>query len=503
METRGLSAERLVLIKRQLTTDVCIIGCGPAGITIANELIKSGIRTLIIESGGMSADSFAQGLLKGSASGPVIKGYPNYLSISRVAGVLGSASQWGGYCTPLTPIDFQRRDWVPRSGWPFSARTLAPFAARAASTLGISSFESAHDMLPASSRDAIGKLASHPYFYPQKLHGLRDHLLALAGHPCFHLELGTTAVDIGVRDDQVQWLRAVSPDDRECYVEAKAFVLAAGGIENARILLLNSAAIPANEDVLGRYFQEHFHVLAGKARIPNARKWREYLRIAPAPLLGHRMLRTLILREEVQRCQRLLNASIEISAKTLDPRDIQAAIDSDSSIECDIFVRAENAPNPESKVTLGEDLDPLGRRRAELRWQTTAQDWDSLVTSVLAVVAEIEREWCIETAVMIDRDWPWPWAPLPPQARSWWSTWGNHHMGTTRMAVDPRRGVVDSNCRLHGMSNVFVAGSSVFPTSGFANPTFTIIALSIRLADHIASILHGGHAPSEAGERSR
>jgi choline dehydrogenase-like flavoprotein len=268
------------LIKRQLATDVCIIGCGPAGITIAKELVKSGIRTLISESGGMSADSFAQGLLQGSASGPIIKGYPNYIGISRVAGVLGSASRWGGYCTPLAPIDFQQRDWIPDSGWPFSAGTVAPYASRAASSLGISSFGSAHEMLPESSSDATGRLTSHPYHYPQKLHRLRDHLLTLAGHPCFQLELGATAVDFGVSNDQVRWLRALSADGQECYVEARTFVLAAGGIENARILLVNSAAIPANEEVLGRYFQEHFHVLAGKARIPNARAWREYLRIA-------------------------------------------------------------------------------------------------------------------------------------------------------------------------------------------------------------------------------
>jgi choline dehydrogenase-like flavoprotein len=474
---------------------VCVIGCGPAGITVAHELVQSGIRVVIVESGQMGPDPFAQAQLKGTAIGPVIKGFRYYLSTSRVAGVFGSASRWGGYCTPLTPIDFERRDWVPQTGWPITATTLKPFEDRAANALGISAFESAVQALPESCDNSIGRLVSHAYHYPPNLYALRDRLLALVDHPAFRLKLGATAMDFAASSGQVQWMRAIGVDGAELYVEAEIFILAAGGIENAHILLLNSgerkANLIANRSVIGQYFQEHFHVLAGKVRIPDARLWADYIRIAPSPSVGHTILRTMVINDEVQRKEQLLNASIEISAKALGLDDVETAIKSGGPIECDIFVRSEQAPNPDSRVILGDSLDQLGRQRVDLRWQTVAQDWDSIVKSVNIVVSEMERKWNAQSKIVIDRAWPWPWAPLPPTSVPWhWHTWGNHHMGTTRMSSEDAFGVVDSNCRVHGTSNLFVAGSSIFPNSGFANPTFTIVALSIRLAEHLNSTLH-------------
>jgi choline dehydrogenase-like flavoprotein len=483
------------MTKQVLQTDVCVVGCGPAGITVAHELVQSGNRVAIVESGRMTPDPFAQAQLKGTAVGPVIKGFRHYLSTSRVAGVFGSASRWGGYCTPLTPIDFESRDWVPQTGWPITAATLKPFEDRAANALGISAFESAVQPLPESCDDSIGRLVSHAYHYPPNLYALRDRLLALVDHPAFRLKLGLTAMDFAASSGQVQWMRALGVDGEELYVEAEVFILAAGGIENAHILLLNSgerkANLANNRSVIGQYFQEHFHVLAGRVRIPNARAWADYIRIAPNPSAGHMTLRTVVINDEVQRKEQLLNASIEISAKALSLHDVETAIDSGGPIECDIFVRSEQAPNPQSRVILGDSLDQLGRQRVDLRWQTCAQDWDSIVKSVDIVVSEMERKWNAQSKIMIDRAWPWPWAPLPPSPVPWhWHTWGNHHMGTTRMSSGDASGVVDSDCQVHGASNLFVAGSSIFPNSGFANPTFTIVALSIRLAEHLISMLN-------------
>jgi choline dehydrogenase-like flavoprotein len=301
-----------------------------------------------------------------------------------------------------------------------------------------------------------------------------------------------TAIDIVAHNGQVQRVRALSADGSELHIEAQHYILAAGAIENARMLLLNAGDqktnITVNEGIVGRYFQEHFHVLAGKVRITDARKWRDYLWAAPRPLLEYQFLRTLVLNDEVQCRERLLNTSFEISAKTLNMRELVKAVNANGPIDADIFVRAEQAPNPESRVTLSDKTDKLGRRRANLRWQTVDQDWDSIIRSVSIVTSEMRSKWRVETKMLIDRDWPWPWAPTPPDQGTW-STWGYHHMGTTRMADDDALGVVDSNCRVHGMSNLFVTGSSVFPTSGFANPTFTIVTMAIRLAEHLTSIL--------------
>lgn len=443
---------------------------------------------LIVESGHLTADPFAQELLRGNAAGPVIKGYQNYLGASRTARVLGAASRWGGYCIPLAAADFQRRAWVPESGWPLSAGDLAAYGARAADTLGIPPFDAASATLPEGPGPNSGRLISRTYHIPFKPFLLREHFLGLAECPGFGAELGMTAVEIAAHNDRVQWIRALGADGAELYVAAEVFVLAAGAVENARMLMLSTGRkrtnITVNEEVLGCYFQEHFHVLAGKARIPSARKWADYLWASPRPLLGYRLLRTLALSDDAQRDERLLNANFEISAKLLSMREIGNSITADGPIESDIFVRAEQAPNPESRVTLSDTLDKLGRRKVNLRWQPNAQDWDSLVRSASIVAAEIACQWGVETKALIDPDWPWPWAPGSPD-QGVWSTWGCHHMGTTRMADDEALGVVDGNCRVHGTSNLFVAGSAVFPTGGAANPTFTIVALSIRLAEHL------------------
>jgi choline dehydrogenase-like flavoprotein len=422
----------------------------------------------------------------------LIKNYPRYLTTSRSAGVLGSASRWGGYCTPLTPLDFQRRDWVHESGWPIKASDLAPFEDGAADILGISPFAASPAALPGILDHQGGCLTAHTYHYPANFSLLRDHFLSLLEYPNFEAELGKTALDIVTDNGQVQYVRAVGADGSEIQVEARSTVLAAGGIENARILLLNAgsgrAKIPANKEILGRYFQEHFHVFAGKIRIPHARAWREYLRASYSPALEHAMSRVLIPNEDIQRQEHLLNTSVEISAKDLGVLDIEKAVRLDGDVECDIFVRSEQTPNPQSMVVLSNERDALGRCRAELRWNTVAQDWESIVDSVSIVVSEIERRWGAESKILIDPRWPWPWTPTPPGFRTW-STWGNHHIGTTRMADDDLSGIVDSNCRMHGMTNLFVVGSSVFPTGGFANPTFTIVTLSVRLAQHLSSIL--------------
>jgi choline dehydrogenase-like flavoprotein len=479
------------MTKNLLDTDVCIIGCGPAGITVARELSEAGARVIILESGHLDEDPFAQALLDGRATGPVIKGCSDYLSRSRSARVQGSASRWGGWTTPFTPIDFEQREWINESGWPFNATDLAPFAVRAAGTLGIRPFGTVAVPLPEHTDHEIGPLVPHTYHYTPNCSVFRDHFITLLKHQGFQAELGTTAISLVARDGQVQRVRALTTDGEDLYVNANIFVLAAGGIENARMLLLNAGdgkmGITANPAALGRYFQEHFHVLAGKARVPNARKWRDYLRIVPNPTLGHSMLRTVVLTDECQRREGLLNTSVEISAATLNVADVDDAVEADGSIECDIFVRSEQEPNPESRVVLSEDRDQLGRPRTILHWNTSPLDWGSIIKSVSIVTSELERKWRVQTKTLIHRKQPWPWAPVEPESAR--RPWGHHHMGTTRMTNDAALGVVDSNCRVHGTSNLYVAGSSVFPTSSFANPTFSIVTLSIRLADHLTTQL--------------
>jgi len=142
---------------------------------------------------------------------------------------------------------------------------------------------------------------------------------------------------------------------------------------------------------------------------------------------------------------------------------------------------AEQAPNPDSRVTLGSGVDALGRNKVRLNWRMTPKDKENARRVQSVIGQEIGRVGLGRLMLELSADDDPDWSP---------DLWGcYHHMGTTHMHVDPRKGVVDENSRVHGLVNLFIAGSSVFPTSGFANPTLTIVALALRLADHIKRLM--------------
>jgi len=466
--------------------DVCIIGCGPAGITLSRDLVAAGLRVAMLESGELDDTPAARELRQGRAEGPVIKDYGTYLTDSRRFQVVGSGGGWGRgariWCVPFSPIDFRTRSWVSHSGWPFEESVLRPYVDRAATAMGTGRFAASIPVVGSP-----GRLVVHAYHYPVDSGVFRRDFHTLCADERFRVELGTTAMAFSVRQGQVQAVRARRSNGEDFWVEASNFVLAAGGIENARILMLQNSLGPdstiAQSDALGRYFMEHFHVYAGTVRFADRVPWNEYLTTTVDPVHGYSWMRILGFDDEVQEQERLLNASIQLTG---DPPDDDKPT-ADESPTWGLMVRAEQAPDPHSRVVLGEDRDALGRQRAVLHWEVQDQNWDSVIRAASLANAELTERHGAKSRILIRRDAPWPWSPAGP-AFSPRPTWGNHHMGTTRMHDDPALGVVDRDCRVHGTANLFVAGSSTFPTSSFANPTITIVALAIRLAAHIMEL---------------
>jgi choline dehydrogenase-like flavoprotein len=166
-------------------------------------------------------------------------------------------------------------------------------------------------------------------------------------------------------------------------------------------------------------------------------------------------------------------------------------------LELALLIRAEQAPNPDSRVMLAKERDALGMPKVRLDWRLSELDIHSVERLVAALGTEAER-------LGLGRVEPADWLSEP--GRRWrtdplvsaHAIAGYHHMGTTRMADDPKRGVTDPQGRLHGTDNLYIAGSSLFPTSGWANPTLTIAAFSLRTADHIAQQAHKRHATERA-----
>jgi choline dehydrogenase-like flavoprotein len=447
-----------------LSADVLVIGAGPAGITVADGLVRAGARVVLAESGGLDDDPVAQELNDGLADGPIIKYHATYLRDGRRRQVQGSASRWGpGWCMPFRANDFDVRSWVAHSGWPISQTDLRPYETMAAETFGFEAFDAPRP---------DGRLVRLSYRFPPNPQVFRSMYLYLLAKPHFRPELGATAVELKVRGDRIESVRFALPDGGELRVAADTVVLAAGGIENARLLLLHEDSI-ATSGMTGRCFMEHPHVLAGTVKLPDEPELRPCF--APGP----EELEVLGLGDAIQADERLLNASVQL-------RPRHGVTHRAGQIECDLYVRAEQAPNPESRVVLGERLDRLGYPQPVLHWRVLRQDWETVVRTAALVASALEERYGAVSRLSIREDKPWPWEPAGP-AESGNATWGNHHLGTTRMADDPAQGVVDRDCLLRGTANLYVAGSSVFPTGACANPTFTIVALAHRLVDHLGA----------------
>jgi choline dehydrogenase-like flavoprotein len=448
----------------ELRADFCVIGAGPAGITVSEGLLRAGASVILVESGSLHIDPAAQELNEGHADGPILKRRTTYLLDGRLRTVQGAAAAWGpAWCMPFRAIDFEARPWVAHSGWSVP-EDLAQYEARAAATFGLDEFR--------PPRSEGGALVRVSYRYPPDSFVFRAKYFDLLAKPRFHPELGTTAVELKARGDRIDSVRLVRAHGEEVHVKADNVVLAAGGVENARMLLLHERAL-ATSAMTGRCFMEHPHVLAGRVKLPDAEVVRSCLEAE-----SESELEVFALDDASQSEERLLNATVQ-----LQPHEWSGS--PSGPVECNLYVRAEQAPNPDSRVVLGEREDRLGCAQPVLHWRLLPQDWTSIVRTAELVMSALEERHGAEGWVSLRSNQPWPWDPAGP-AEAAHGTWGNHHMGTTRMADRPTDGVVDHDCRVHGTPNLYVAGSSVFPTGGCANPTFMIVALAHRLVDHLA-----------------
>jgi choline dehydrogenase-like flavoprotein len=497
-----------------IETDVCIVGAGAAGITLAREFIGKRFRVCLLESGGFEFGDKIQDLYNGANAGFSVP-----LRVARLRYFGGSTNHWGSYCRPLDDIDFEARDWVPDSGWPFKKSELEPYYERAQSICQLGPYvydpqfwqTTSGAPLPLASKRIVTSIFQMREPALRFGAAYRDEIVKAANVTTFlHANLLSFEADSSARS--VKRARVGSLDGPRFSVTGKVFILAAGAIENARLLLLSNDRNPdglGNENgIVGRFFMSHALCKPGLF-LPSDPLIPATLYQYDKPAVGRlRIVGHLTLSPETQRQNRLLNfnASLKfpvpvastglLSAKRLvnrefdtlakDLRNIIADMDGVAaaaywkvrtgmipveaySLTCAI----EQSPNRDSRVSLSSDRDALGQRRVRLDWRLTAVDKNTLRRSLEILGAELGRAALGRLKISLEKGEN-AWPELVQD--------GGHHIGTTRMHVDPKQGVVDGHCRVHGISNLFVAGSSVFPTSGHANPTLTIVALALRLA---------------------
>jgi choline dehydrogenase-like flavoprotein len=504
-----------------IDADLCIIGAGPAGIAIARELAGTRVRVCLLESGGLTPDTETQALYRGR-----LVGNPYFrLDDCRVRRFGGGTNRWGGWVRPMSAIDFEERPWVPNSGWPIPFADIDRFTDRTFALLHLPA--PADAMRDATSRGGRRILPLAPdrietgllQFSPIRDFGAayRDALFA-ADNVRTVLNANVTGMERTAGGGAIDRLSVHTLAGNAFTVRARVVVLATGAIENARLLLV--AGIGNDHDLVGRYFAEHPHVrygvLAANPGVDCAfyderqRRGREPMawfvtppavvrerrllafsaslkQVRPAPVAWVRSAQSPAFASAVALVESLVRGRGPARWSRRLPRALSGAGDILRGIGArtsfaerrgrlfEVNVRAEQVPNRDSRVTLNGMRDRLGMPMADLDWRITDQDRASIRAHV-ALLADA----C--AAAGVGR----LFAPQGEEAPSGDAIGGGwHQMGTTRMARDPKAGVVDAQCRVHGVANLFIAGSSVFPSYGFANPTFTLLALALRLADHL------------------
>jgi len=490
----------------EFTAEICIIGAGAAGITLALRLGAAGRDVLLVESGGfgmlsesgaIGPDPDTQALYRGTMSG--IDTWSLDRERWRLFG--GSTLQWSGFCTPLTPEDFATREWIPHSGWPLDFGALSPYYARAQTVLGLPPFE--YDPRSVAERESkpllegTGRLATHLYHFsaPIRFRDAYRGPILDSGSITLLTHANVTEIVLSEANDRVSHLRCETLEGTEISVEADRFVLAVGGIENARLLLASNRQQPegvANSSgCVGKFFMEHPHYYAGAVWLETGRWDRSFYRRHEAQLIGPdgttemgEIEGLLALSRTTREEEGLPHVLITATGPSFLDGSETGVLGADTvwSLICEgdmtgypLILRAEQTPLAESRVTLSDSVDALGVPRTDLRWAIRDSDLQGYSRTVEILGAELAAMGLGRVHVSRDERGRVDLRPLP----------GAHHMGTTRMSTDPATGVVNGDGRTHDAVNLYVSGSSVFPTSGAANPTLTIVALAERLADHL------------------
>ena len=533
-------------------TDLCIVGAGPAGIALALQMAGQGIDVLMLESGGMKPEPRTQALYEGENCDARLHSPPDRYRQRRFG---GTSTIWGGRCMPLDPIDFEARDYIPHSGWPFGIEALESFYPeanrlceagrfeyRAAEAFGapkamIEGFESAE-----FTTDSLERFSCPTDF------GRRYHAkLAAAMNVRVLLHANVTAIRLHPDGSAVRELEVRDLNGKKIQVRARTFVLAAGGLEIPRLLLANrdvqTTGIGNEFEVVGRYYMCHLAGTIGSIRI-NAPPSAVHYGYSVSDE-GVYCRQRFALRAEAQRRERLGNFVARLHhprisdpahgnavlstlylAKALIPYEYGKRLHGGDQVGISAWLRhvgnvigapfdaagfawhmlkdrklaarkfpsiiikprrnlfsldfhAEQRPDRSSRVTLAHSTDELGVPRLKIDWRYNEGDVDTVRRSL----ALLSRSFAASGIGSFDYD-----PDTVEMEMTRYGAYGGHHIGTARMGTDPRSSVVDADCKVHSVRNLFLAGSAVFPTSSQANPTLSVVALTLRLAEHLKSM---------------
>jgi choline dehydrogenase-like flavoprotein len=510
-----------------LRCDVCIIGTGPAGMTIARELSGTSLRVTLLESGGAERQEEVDTLNEIESVGwPRVM--DQWLVRNRVVG--GSSNTWTGRCAPFDDIDFQSRDWVPYSGWPFTINDMMPYIDRSSKYLGLGIGNGITD-------DRIWALSGHqqptieldtdkliPAFWQFSRDPINQYdrvrFGRLAPDLGSNVTLITNATVLRINATEtaaaVESVEFAGVGGRRWTLPASAVVLCAGGIENARLLLSSdnvaSQGLGNDKDLVGRFLMDHPRGTVARFPLNKAKGVLSKFASFKSHAAGANLFQPGVrLSPTIQRSEQLLNCATWVDERLApdDPwdalihflrrepnarPDVRAMLANSGLLiyglkehfishralprklaEITLEAMCEQPPNPDSRIVLSDRRDRLGMRISRIDWRVTEEE-----ARAMRRVAELMVDQLISMGIEppVLEEWVRDRAMPPHAIRD-----VAHPTGTTRMADDPADGVVDAQCQVHSVEGLFIAGSSVFPTAGQSNPTQMIVALALRLAD--------------------
>ncbi|MFT3801751.1 MAG: GMC family oxidoreductase [Burkholderiaceae bacterium] len=459
------------------TYDVCLVGAGPAGITLAELLGQRGLSVLLLEAGPMEYSVESQALYEGDIFGKL--SFP--MSVARLRLFGGTSNHWGGWSRRLDAHDFENKIPGVDGAWPIKRSDLDPYAKLSGEIL---------DLKPVPDDQPLDENLTYIHFaYSPPTNFAVKYRESLEKSPNVTVVTQAALINVTEQSGQITGLIVRGADNRDVTITARRYVLCAGGIENSRLLLwfnaTNHNRIVKDPTALGRYWMEHPHFTLGEAllntkQVPWTFDQKSTAYISPTTRAIHE--------RHVLNCALRLHPMHYEGTKALvadlacvAPDTAQWALSKlKYKLVCGTQIRAnwEQAPLPWNRVTLGTARDALGIPRVDLHWE-----YGDIERNTARRVFQMFGEYLVHNNMGRARMLPWLAGdgdfPEDDEIR------GNHHMGGTRMSTDTQRGVVDTDLRIHGLSNFYVCGSSVFPSAGEANPTWTIIQLACRLADHL------------------
>ncbi|MBB3911819.1 GMC oxidoreductase [Sphingomonas desiccabilis] len=534
---------------------IVIVGGGPAGITLALQLEKRGVPSLLLEAGSTRIDAAGQDFYRAASIRPEDHG-PVHRYRHRVLG--GTSAVWGGRCIPFDPIDFEERPWLSDARWPIRYEELAGYYPEAVAmcragsphftadlavtdAAGAGMFDMCDPDLVADRIERFSEPTHFGRFYQERLRQsraavvlLNAPVLRVVAHPSGRAVKGVVIA---------------APDGRRIEVGARAVVVASGALETARLLLSStdqkSCGLGNERDLVGRFYQSHLEGHVGELRVPPGASsrmdyfrdgdgiyCRRYLWLSPEaqrrerlaglvlrpthpkvadPAHGNPVLSAMFLVKGMllPEYARGMNSTDSAEARrvgkgvplhlrhlgnvlrgspglarfatdwtrrrVLARRKLPSVFLADRDGRYPIDVNAEQEPDRDSRVLLGEARDSLGQQRLVIDWRTSEADLARVARGLAVADRALRRAGAARILL-----------PDPEEAVARLTRVGGHHVGTARMAESPASGVVDGHGEAFDVAGLHVLGAAAFPTSGFANPTLTIVALAVRMADRLA-----------------